>query len=240
MGAGRELTELERAESISWLQVEQHCVCRGRGRESSGVEGSTADKQVEHGRALADACCLPTTSHHIASLGHFQSESDLALVADAPPTLLAPVACLSANARTRRPLFAMTTVHIPTEVLDYIINFARGSAPTWDDGVPARDAPPPPRNATLLSASLVSKSWAASAQRALFRHCIFSWNPRESTYAAWLESPARLRNHIESLWIRPGEDFHNVLAACAGLKVLDLGSTAFGSRPMWEIGRAHV
>ncbi|KAL8278926.1 hypothetical protein RQP46_008595 [Phenoliferia psychrophenolica] len=122
------------------------------------------------------------------------------------------------------------SVYLPPEILNHIFTFAQGSSPTWEEGTrsTARSYDPvylPHRdpNATLLSASLVSKAWADAAQRVLYRHVIFPTRPRERTYTAWIESDARRRYRTMSLWIRPSRDLVRIFNTLQGVESLELG-----------------
>ncbi|KAL8276972.1 hypothetical protein RQP46_010607 [Phenoliferia psychrophenolica] len=93
--------------------------------------------------------------------------------------------------------------HLPLEILDHILSLIKGPIPTWDHSVRIRRQEQENPNLTLLSASLVNKTWASAAQRALYRHAIFTAKPGPDTYTSWIESAARKRHRTVSLWIRP-------------------------------------
>ncbi|KAL8276899.1 hypothetical protein RQP46_010727 [Phenoliferia psychrophenolica] len=97
------------------------------------------------------------------------------------------------------------TASLPPELLDHVLSLAKGSFPTWEQDadpiIPDWSGAQDP-NSTLLSAALVSKTWARSAQRALYRHAIFTNESGPDAYAAWIASAARSRHRTVSLWIR--------------------------------------
>ncbi|KAL8276967.1 hypothetical protein RQP46_010602 [Phenoliferia psychrophenolica] len=129
---------------------------------------------------------------------------------------------------------------LPLEILDHIFSLFKGHIPTWDHSVRIRRRERENPNLTLLSASLVNKTWAASAQRALYRHAIFTSKPGPDTYTAWINSAARTRHRTVSLWIRPSNqpEFGQVLDSCEGLEILALGEvftlTNSVGYPSWE------
>ncbi|KAL8290331.1 hypothetical protein RQP46_002589 [Phenoliferia psychrophenolica] len=128
----------------------------------------------------------------------------------------------------------------PPEILDHITSLAAGSSPTWEQTIHSEAWPYGVNpNATLLSAALVSKAWADSAQRALYRHAIFRVKPKKRTYLAWIESGARARHRTVSLWIRPCEQdlFGRVIETCEGLESLVLGHVVSSLLYVWNLRR---
>ncbi|KAL8290335.1 hypothetical protein RQP46_002593 [Phenoliferia psychrophenolica] len=127
------------------------------------------------------------------------------------------------------------SARLPKEILDHVLSLASGVCPTWVQAIQVHTASEDGNpNATLLSAALVSKAWAESAQRALYRHAIFPMDPEEDNYRAWINSDARRRHRTVSIWVRPcyAEIFREFMESFEGLESLDLGGMAYLPRDL--------
>ncbi|KAL8276971.1 hypothetical protein RQP46_010606 [Phenoliferia psychrophenolica] len=130
--------------------------------------------------------------------------------------------------------------HLPLEILDHIFALSQGPVPTWEHDATTWRREQENPNLTLLCASLVNKTWASAAERALYRHAIFTAKPGQNTYISWIDSAARNRHRTVSLWIRPWArpEFGQVLDSCEGLEMLALGEVFslnnFVGYPSWE------